>query len=448
MFVDILSLVVVLGVLVFIHEGGHFLLARALKAPVSVFSFGFGKRLFGVKRGGVDYRVSLIPLGGYVRIHGLGPDESDAVGKKGEEEIPPVPLLPRWRRTLILLAGPGANVVGALAFITLSFLVGVQVPTWQNKPPKVAWVDPSSPAAKAGIEAGDLILSVGGKTVRTWEDLDMATLGSPGQALEVRFRRDGRDHDVTLTPRSVSRYDVGYAGLAPPLPPDVPSVMPGSPAEAAGLRAGDVILAVNGEPVEHFYDVMRLVSANPNREVTVTVKRGNSTIQVHATPRDVDGQGKLGIPAPNPTTLRRLALPEAFLAGVRENVRMTRMTFVVLGRMISGRASIRQMSGPIDIARFSGAAARTGTVSFIWLLGVISLQLAIFNLLPIPVLDGGHLAVIGVESVLRKDFSERTKERILNVGFWLIIMLVVVVLYNDIAKNFPALDSIIPGHGK
>jgi regulator of sigma E protease len=448
MFVDILSLVVVLGVLVFIHEGGHFLLARALKAPVSVFSFGFGKRLFGVKRGGVDYRVSLIPLGGYVRIHGLGPDESDAVGKKGEDEIPPVPLLPRWRRTLILLAGPGANVVGALAFITLSFLFGVQVPTWQNKPPKVAWVDPNSPAAEAGIQAGDLILSVGGKTLRTWEDLEMATLGSPGQPLEVRFRRDGRDHDVTLTPRSVSRYDVGYAGLAPPLPPDVPSVMPGSPAEKAGLRAGDVILAVNGEPVEHFYDVMRLVSANPNREVTVTVRRGASTIQVHATPRDVDGQGKLGIPAPNPTMLRRLALPEAFLAGVRENVRMTRMTFVVLGRMITGRASLRQMSGPIDIARFSGAAARTGTVSFIWLLGVISLQLAIFNLLPIPVLDGGHLAVIGVESVLRKDFSERTKERILNVGFWLIIMLVVVVLYNDIAKNFPALDSIIPGRGK
>ncbi len=446
MILDILSLVIVLGVLVFIHEGGHFLLARALKAPVSVFSFGFGKRLFGVQRGGVDYRVSMIPLGGYVRIHGLGPDESDAVGaREGEEAHEPVPLLPRWRRTLILLAGPGANVVGAIVFITLAFVVGVQVPAYQAKPPRVAWVDPNSPAAKAGIQAGDLILSVGGRQVRTWEDLDMATLGSPGQPLAVQFRRADEEREVTLTPRSETRFDIGYAGLAPPLPAEVPGVMPGSPAEKAGLRDGDVILAVNGQPVEHFYDVMRLVSASPNRALRLTIRRGATTLEVSATPRDVDGQGKLGIPAPNPTALRRLAVPAAFAAGVRENLRMTRMTFTVLGRMLTGHASLRQMSGPIDIARFSGAAARSGTVSFIWLLGVISLQLAIFNLLPIPILDGGHLAVIGVESALQRDFTERTKERILNVGFWLIIMLVVVVLYNDVVKNIPALDGIIPG---
>jgi regulator of sigma E protease len=445
MIVDVLSLVIVLGVLVFIHEGGHFLLARALKAPVSVFSFGFGKRLFGVERGGVDYRVSLIPLGGYVRIHGLGPDESDVVSKSGE---PPTPLLPRWRRALILLAGPGANIVGAVVFITLAFVVGVQVPASQDQPPQVAWVDPTSPAAKAGIEAGDLVLAVGGKAVRTWEDLDMATMGSPGQPLDIRFRRDGVEREVTLTPRTVRRYEVGYAGLAPPLPAEVPGVLPGSPAEKAGLRAGDRIVAVNGEPVRHFYDVMRLVGANPDREVTLTIARGASTLEIRATPRNVDGQGKLGIPPPNPTTLRRLALSGAVVHAVRENVRMTRLTFVVIGRMLSGRASLRQMSGPIDIARFSGAAARTGTVSFIWLLGMISLQLAIFNLLPIPVLDGGHLAVIGVESALRRDFSDRTKERILNIGFWLIIMLVVVVLFNDIAKNFPALDNIIPRRGK
>jgi regulator of sigma E protease len=445
MLVDVLSLVIVLGVLVFIHEGGHFLLARLLKAPVSVFSFGFGKRLFGIERGGTDYRVSVIPLGGYVRIRGLGPDESDVVAK---EDHVPEPLLPRWRRTLILLAGPGANVVGAIVFVSLAFVVGVQVPIWQDEPPEVAWVDPGSPAAAAGIKAGDLVLAIDGKHVRTWRDLDMATLGSPGQALVVIFRRDRQEHEVTLTPRTVTRYDVGYAGLAPPIPAEVPGVLPGSPAEKAGLRAGDVIVAVNGEPVRHFYDVMRLVGASPGRELTLTIKRGGVELEVHATPRNEGGQGKLGIPAPNPTTIKRLALPGAIGEAVRENVRMTRETFAVIGRMLAGRTSLRQMSGPIDIARFSGQAARTGTVSFIWLLGVISLQLAIFNLLPIPVLDGGHLAVIGAESVLRRDFSERTKERILNIGFWLIIMLVVVVFYNDIAKNFPALDKLIPGRGK
>jgi regulator of sigma E protease len=445
MIVNVLSLVILLGVLVFIHEGGHFLLARALKARVSVFSFGFGKRLFGVERSGTDYRVSLIPLGGYVRIHGLGPDESDVVAKESEVREP---LLPRWRRTLILLAGPGANVIGAVVFVTLAFVVGVQVPAWQDQPPEVAWVDPSSPAATAGIKPGDLVLSVDGKRVRTWRDLDMATLGSPGRALVIRVRREGQEHEITLTPRTMSRYEVGYAGLAQAIPAEVPGVMPGSPAEKAGLRAGDRIVAVNREPVRHFFDVMRLVGASPNRELTLTIQRGATQLSVRATPRDVNGQGRLGIPAPNPTTLKRLALPAAFAEAVRENVRMTRETFAVIGRMLSGRASVRQMSGPIDIARFSGEAARSGTVSFIWLLGVISLQLAIFNLLPIPVLDGGHLAVIGVESALRRNFSERTKERILNIGFWLIIMLVVVVLFNDIAKNFPALDGLIPGRGK
>lgn len=445
MLINVFSLVVVLGVLVFIHEGGHFLLARALKARVSVFSFGFGKRLFGVERSGTDYRISLIPLGGYVRIHGLGPDESDIVAKEGGVSEP---LLPRWRRTLILLAGPAANVVGAVLFVALAFVVGMQVPAWQDQPPEVAWVDPGSPAAAAGVRAGDLMLSVDGKHVRNWRELDMATLGSPGHALVLRFRRDGLEHVATLTPRAVTRYEVGYAGLAPPIPAEVPGVLPGSPAEKAGLRAGDRIVAVNGETVRHFYDVMRLVGASPNRELALTILRGAETLTVAATPRDAGGQGKLGIPVPTSTVLKRLGVAEAFAESVRENVRMARETFVVIGRMLSGRTSLRQMSGPIDIARFSGEAARTGTVSFIWLLGMISLQLAIFNLLPIPVLDGGHLAVIGVESALRRDFSERTKERILNIGFWLIITLVVVVLYNDLAKSFPALDHLIPGRAK
>ncbi len=442
MLVNLLALIVVLGVLVLLHEGGHFALARALAARVSVFSFGFGKRLFGFERGGTDYRVSLIPLGGYVRIHGLGPDESDVVGSA---DVAPEPLLPRWRRALILLAGPIANVIGAVLFVAVAFVVGVQVPAMQDKPPQVAWVDPSSPAAAAGIRAGDLVLAVNGKPVRTWEDLNLATMGSPGRAMTLRVLRAGQQLNVTLTPRSVTRYDLGYAGLAPALPAEVPGVLPGSPAEKAGVRAGDRIVAVNGEPVHHFFDVMRLVGASPNRPLELTIRRDGKTVTLKATPRDEGGQGKLGIPAPNPTVLRRLAPAAALAESVRENVRMTRETFAVIGRMLSGRASIRQMSGPIDIARFSGEAARSGTVSFIWLLGVISLQLGIFNLLPIPVLDGGHLAVLAVESALRRDFSDRTKERILNTGFWLIIALMAVVIFNDMLKNVPFLDRLIPG---
>ena len=441
MIVNLLALIVVLGVLIFIHEGGHFLAARWVGAPVSVFSFGFGRRLFGFKRGETDYRVSLIPLGGYVRIHGLGPDESDVVGAEAVE----TPLLPRWQRALISVAGPAANIVFAVIFVAVAFMVGVQVPAWQDAAPEIAWVDPASPAAEAGLQQGDLVLTVDGAAIRTWRDLEAATLSAANRELAVRYRRAGADGEAKLTPKSVTRYDLGYAGMAPPLPAEVPGVQSGSPAEAAGLRAGDRILAVNGEAVRHFYDVMRLVGRNPNREIVLTIGRGGETLTVPATPRDVDGQGKLGIPAPNPTALKRLGVFAALGEGLHECGRMTRETFAVLGRLFTGRASMKQMSGPIDIARFSGEAARTGVVALVWLLGVISLQLAIFNLLPIPLLDGGHLALLGIEAVRRKDLSWKVKERILNIGFYLIMCLVVVVLYNDIVKILPAgLEKLIP----
>jgi regulator of sigma E protease len=441
MIVNILALIVVLGVLIFIHEGGHFLAARWVGAPVTVFSFGFGRRLFGFKRGETDYRISLIPLGGYVRIHGLGPDESDVVGAAAAE----TPLLPRWQRALISIAGPAANAVSAVVFVAVAFMVGVQVPAWQDAAPEIAWVDASSPAANAGLRQGDLVLSIDGKAIRTWRELEMATLGAANRTLAIRYRRGGADGEVMLTPESRTSYDLGYAGMAPPLPAEISGTQAGSPAERAGLRPGDRILAVNGEPVRHFYDVMRLVGRSPNRELVLTIGRGAETLTVAATPRDVDGQGKLGIPAPNPTALKRLGVLAAVGEGARECIRMTRETFAVLGRMVSGRASMKQMSGPIDIARFSGEAARTGVVAMVWLLGIISLQLAIFNVLPIPLLDGGHLALLAIEAVRRKDLSWKVKERILNVGFYLIIGLVIIVLYNDIAKILPAgLEKLIP----
>lgn len=441
--INVLSLIVVLGVLVFLHEGGHFLAARAVRARVSVFSLGFGKRLFGFVRGDTDYRVSLIPLGGYVRIHGLGPDESDVVGAG----TAPDPLLPRPHRAAILLAGPLANLVSAVLFLALAFVIGVQVPAWQDQKPEIAWIDPSSPAAQAGLQAGDLVVEVDGRPVSTWRELELSTWTSPGRSLTVRILRNGAEQSVALTPRPITRYDLGYSGIAPPLPAEIPSFTPASAGEQAGLRVGDRFVSVDGEPVRHFYDLMKLVGASPGREITLGVERDGQRLEIKATPRDMDGQGKLGIPPPNPTVIRRLGPAAAVAEAVRESVRITRETFVVLGRMLSGRASVKQMSGPIDIARFSGEAARTGAVPFIWLLGVISLQLAIFNLLPIPVLDGGHLAITAFETGIRRDLSLRTKERILNVGFWLIVGLMVVVLYNDVAKNV-AWERWIPGRAR
>lgn len=438
--VNVLSLIVVLGVLVFLHEGGHFLAARVVRARVSVFSLGFGKRLFGFARKGTDFRVSLIPLGGYVRIHGLGPDESDVVGTSSEPE----PLLPRGARAAILLAGPTANLLSAIVFIAVAYMIGVRVPAWQDLQPEIAWIDPTSPAAQAGLEAGDVVLSVDGTPVPTWRELELSTWTSPGRKLAVRFRRGGRELTAQLTPRPITRYDLGYSGIAQPLPAEIPGFVPNSAGERAGLKVGDRITAINGEPVRHFYDMMKLVSANPDREITLSVERSGARIEIKATPRNMDGQGKLGIPPPNPTVIRRLGPLAATAESVRECWRITRETFAVLGRLITFRASMKQMSGPIEIARFSGEAALAGIVPFIWLLGVISLQLAIFNLLPIPVLDGGHLAIIAFESGIRRDLTLRTKELILNVGFWLIVGLMVWVLFNDLNKNV-SWDRLLPG---
>jgi regulator of sigma E protease len=427
---NIAALVLVLGILIFLHEGGHFLAARAVRARVSVFSFGFGRRLVGFRRGDTDYRLSAIPLGGYVRVHGLGPDESAAVGAAAEEE----PLLPRWQRAIVLIGGPLANVLGAVAFLALAFMIGVQVPVYQDQPPEVAWVDPASPAAEVGIGAGDLITAIDGTPMHTWREVEMATLTAPGRALKLRFRRGGVEHETTLVPRAVTSYDLGYAGLAPMLPAEVPAVQGGSAAEKAGLRAGDRITAINGEKVRHFFDLMRIVGSSPGRELTITVVRGTATVALKATPDNVGGVGKLGIPVPRPTALKRLSFLPALGEGARECERMTRETFAIIARLVTGRTSLKQMSGPIGIARFSGEAARAGLDALIWVLGLISLQLAIFNLLPIPLLDGGHLTVTAIEAARRRDFSVRTKERIMNIGFWLIVLLLAVVIYNDLAK--------------
>jgi len=442
MLISILALIVVLGVLVFIHEGGHFLAARAVGAPVAVFSIGFGKRLFGRERNGTDYRVSLVPLGGYVRIPGLGPDESDLVGAESAS----VTLLPRWKRAVILLAGPIANILGAVLFLAAAFMIGVQVPIWQDEPPQIAWVDPSSPAAAAGLVAGDVVLAIDGQPIETWRELQMATLAAANRKLEVSYRRDGVTGTAALVPVSQTSYELGYAGVAPPIPARVPGVLPGSAAAQAGIRPGDTIVAIDDQPVRHFFDVMRMISARAGQLTRVTVERDGQRLTIAATPRDEGGQGKLGIPVPQDTELHRMGPLVALGAAVQESHRMTLETFSVIGRMITGRTSLRQVSGPIDIARFSGEAARSGLVPLIWLLGVISLQLAIFNLLPIPVLDGGHLAVIGFETAIRRDLSIRVKERILNVGFWLIVALFAVVFYNDLTKLLgPLFSRLLPG---
>jgi len=441
-----LALLLVLSVLVVVHEFGHFAVAKAFRFPVEVFSFGFGKRLFGKQWKGTDYRVSAVPLGGYVRVVGLGPDES-TVAEGSSREAAPVGK--RWQRALILLAGPLMNLILALVLHAAVFAVGVSVPEYELKAPVVQVVEPGSAGAAAGFRPGDRILSISGKPTPRWRDALFAFGMNAREDLPVRVARGGEELSLNVTPRGTTKYDLGDVGLHPDfgssVRPRISAVFRGGPAARAGLEKGDVVLSVGGEPIaatpsvaaERFVAAVTAAAPGP---VEIAYQRGNETGVARVMPRR---EGKLwkidvGIGVDLPDVVERFPLGQAFVEGWRRVKTDFRMTLSVLGRLFRGKASMRSMSGPLDIAKFSGEAARTGAVPLVALMAAISLQLGIFNLLPIPVLDGGHLFLLTLEGAVRRDFSLRVKERILQLGFLMIVALLVVVLYNDLAKNLPA----------
>ncbi len=441
-----LALIVVLSVLVVAHEFGHFAVAKWFGFPVEVFSVGFGKRLFGRKVRGTDYRVSAIPLGGYVRVIGLGPDES-TVTEGTSQEAPPVGK--RWQRALILLAGPATNLVLAIVLHSAVFAIGVKVPAYELERPVIRVVEAGSPGAAAGFQPGDRVISIGGTQTPRWRDVLFLFGMNAREKLDVEVDRAGNGVFLQVVPRPNTKYDLGYVGLLPDFGTDVRArigaVVAGSPAEKAGLKSGDVVLKVAGKPItgapdQVFTNFVSAVTGAAPGPFPIEYLRDGRTATAMVTPRrDPDGSWKVGVQVGGdlPEVLERFPLRQAVVEGWRRVETDFRMTISILGRLFRGRASMKSMSGPLDIAKFSGEAARTGAVPLVALMAAISLQLGIFNLLPIPVLDGGHLFLLAVESAARRDFSLRVKERILQVGFVMILALLAVVLYNDLAKNLP-----------
>jgi len=431
---SILGFIIVLGVLVTIHEFGHFAMAKLFKFPVEVFSIGFGPRVWGFHRRETDYRLSWIPLGGYVKVMGLGLDESDLISRETPDAVPRVPGH-RGKRFVIFMAGPAINALFALVFASLSFMLGIQVPAILDQPVRLGYVDPAGPAAQAGIRAGDELTSVAGRPLPNWQAFSDTVLISGGETVEVGIRRDGQVLHVPVHVEKKGKYLLGNIGVYPLERAVIERVTPASPADKGGLRGGDIIVAVNGKPVGIINAVIEAVRAAPGRAVSVEVMRGGERLRIELTPALVDGAGQIGVMFRNEAMIMK---KYPFVASVRHGfdtcVDGATLSYRFLKKLLSGKGSIRQVSGPIDMARFSGEAIQEGLSYFVWLLGMVSLQLAIFNFLPIPLLDGGHLFILGIEAVRRRDLSVELKFRLLQTGFMILASLFVMVLVFDVLK--------------
>jgi regulator of sigma E protease len=429
---NIIAFILVLGVLIFIHEAGHFLVAKLFKVRVLVFSFGFGKRLFGFQRGDTDYRVSLIPLGGYVRMAGDIPDD----------ETPPAPDeflgRPKWQRFLILFAGPAANILLAITFLTWLNMAGTEV-LKENRPLLGAVLE-GQPADQAGLKMGDLILEANGQKIETWDDLKLAISLHPDTPVELHFLRDGNEMTTTVVPeKRQTEYGIsGIAGVQKYLDTEIGRVREGSAAEKAGLRPGDRIVEANGMPVTQLAELEGVFDKTRAKTIAVKVDRGGSVEELKLPPSE-DGDLYRGVFPP--TVTQKLPLVPAFRESLEQNWKMVTYAGIVISRMFKMQGSVKEFSGPISIARISGEMLRTGWKAVVFLMAGISLQLGIMNLLPIPVLDGGHIAILLVEGVARRDLSIQVKERIQQLGFAVLAALMLVVLYNDVIQNLLLLKN-------
>jgi len=423
---NLIGFVIVLGFLIFAHESGHFFVAKLFRVRVLVFSFGFGKRLFGFRKGDTDYRVSLIPLGGYVRMAGDIPEENQP-GNPDE-----FLSKPKWQRFLIMVAGPFMNIAIAIVFMAGISMVGTEDFVIH---PIIGEITPGKPAALAGLQPGDRIVSVNGETIDEYNDLKIAIGMNSGTLLRVGFIRNGQLRTTTMTPeRKNSEYGpIGFAGILPYVDTTIGRVKPGTPAAAAGLRTGDRIVAVNGKTISQLPELNAAYDAAKGAPMALDVVRGTSRFHTTLAARnDPEDPYRGFIP---PTVMRKLSLIPALKDSVEQNWKMLRYAFITLGRLFRAEGSVKELSGPLSIARISGEVLRHSLKSTIALMAMISLQLGVMNLLPIPVLDGGHIMILLIEGVARRDLSLRVKERIQQVGFAVLAALMIVVLYNDVITN-------------
>jgi regulator of sigma E protease len=431
---DAVVVVAVLGFMILIHELGHFIAAKFFGVRVLVFSLGFGKRLFGFKRGDTDYRVSALPFGGFVKMAGDDPAEVRE-GHPGE-----FLARPRWQRFVVVVMGPAMNALLAVGLLTGLYRYHFQKPAYQEQAARVGDVEPDSPAARIGVLPGDLIVRLGGVANPKWEDVEVKILTTVGEALPVELLRDGQTLKLSLTPQARGPSRVGDAGWYPYVPGTIEMVDPWLPASQLGLKPGDQIVGVEGRKVFFWPRLTYLIQSGNGREMELTIRREGKDFTVRVKPvlSEVSGEKmwRIGVGFRSNVVVQQLPWGKAITASLRDNLRNSLATFEVLRKILTRRMSARSLSGPIGIAQLSGEMYRAGITELLMFVSFISLQLSIFNLLPIPILDGGVIFLLLIEGLMRRDLSLEVKERFAQVGIVFLLLLAVFVMYNDILKTF------------
>ena len=425
----ILAFGFVIGVLVLVHELGHFLAARRVGVRVLTFSVGFGPKIVKFRRGDTEYCISAIPLGGFVKMAGENPDghhtgaDDEFMSKS------------KWERFQILVMGPVMNFLLAIIVMTFVLYQGADRPAFEEEPPIVGAVTVGSAAEGEGIQIGDRIVSVEGQATDTWKELSLALGIRAGRGFSLVVRDHGGS-TRTINVSSDSQNELASTGLGiqPIIQPQITSVTPGEPADLAGVESRDVIVALNGDPVTSA-ELVERINASADHSLDLTIRRRDTLKEIRVTPALVGDVGLIGVglSAYEVTTIEPGFL-EAFNLSLEQNYEWAGLIFQTVGGLLTGGVSVNQLAGPIGIAQVSGQAAGLGLVALFNLMALISVNLGVLNLLPIPVLDGGHILILALEGASGRDFSMQLKERMMMVGFALLMTLMVTVIYNDLMR--------------
>ena len=445
----IIYFAITIGILVFIHEFGHFAAAKLSGMRADVFAIGFGKRLFGYNKksgfsfgelpkdfdgeGNTDYRLSLLPLGGYVKIAGMVDESGDVSFADKEPQPYEFRAKPVWAKIFVITAGVFMNLMLAwVIFWGANFFQGKPITPTTT----LAYVEDGSAASKSGFVTGDKILSVNGKPVSNWEDLRAEIfINTLGENINVKVLRNGNEENLLVERKLIPDDETQAAYLIPDgVKPAIGEVVKDSPAEKSGIKAGDILLAINDETLYSSKQATDIISLNKGKELKISVERNKEYKNILVTPGD---DSKIGVLIATvfmgKTQMKTYGAFESVYYGWKDIQKMTALTFSMIGKVFTGDVEFKKaFGGPIKIAQIAAKSADSGMANFLYFLALLSLSLAILNIMPFPVLDGGHLVMILIESTIKKEIPIKIKMAIQNTGLVLLLLLMAFIIYNDI----------------